>query len=413
MNPKRLNQEVRWLGDLLGEVIRKMEGEAGFVLEERIRNLSKARRNGDAHSAAALSTTIKGLTLDESWLVCRAFSIFFDLSNLAEDRHRVHTLRERELHNQVRPESLAAAIEEVRNQNLGPERVQEILNGILLEPVFTAHPTEAKRRAVRNSLRRIRRALNNWEATEDLPRSAEQRRVRRRLMEELQVLWLTDPLLSRRPTVLEEVDRGMYFMRSLWKVIPRLHRDLKDALEEAFPGHTFTIPNFIRFGTWMGGDRDGNPFVTSQVSNETLRKLRRRALRMHTRQSLVLMSQLTHSEHRVLASDNLKQKMEQALWQWPKLQNILEPLSSREVYRRWLAIIHWRLTQSLSQLKAGGIWPGAYQKSDELKEDLLLLRESLHPQTHSALEDWLVQLHTFGFHLATLDIRQEASVYNQ
>lgn len=136
--------------------------------------------------------------------------------------------------------------------------------------------------------------------------------------------------------VLEEVDLECKFQcRPLWKVMPTSPSGFAGSPEEAYPYYHFHIPSFVRFGTWMGGDRDGNPFVTAQVTAETLRRLRRRALKMHIRQARRLTSELTHSELRVLASDNLKGRLEQALWQWPRLQNILGPRPTRSTGAGW------------------------------------------------------------------------------
>lgn len=406
-----LTEEIRWLGKLLGEVITDLDGADSFALEEMIRRLAKQRRAGDEQAAAELRQAVCGLSLDESWLVCRAFSIFFDLSNLAEDRHRVRILREREQEKSVRSESITAAVHAMQGRGLAAEQVQGLLDRLCVEPVFTAHPTEAKRRSVRNALRRIRELLGQLDHSYKRPREAS--RLHDRLREELEILWLTDPLLDRKPTVLEEVDRGLYFMGSLWRVIPRLHRDLCDALQEVYPQGQFQVPAYVQFGTWMGGDRDGNPFVTSQVTSETLRKLRRKALRLHRREARRLEQRLTHSELRISAAEPLLRALQEALWQWPKLERHFESVSSHEVHRRWCLTMDWRLRQSLLQLKAGGSVAGAYQHPQQLLDDLQLLTDSLGPRSLGLIESWRVRLKTFGFHLASLDIRQESGIYNR
>jgi phosphoenolpyruvate carboxylase len=408
---RSLSDEVRWLGEQLGQVILDLEGAENFELEELVRSLSKARRRGEPGAGNKLREQVQSLSIDQSWLVCRAFSNFFDLANLAEDRHRVEVLRRRESERSFRPESIAAATQSFVGRGYSVVQVQSLLEKIRIEPVFTAHPTEAKRRAVRNALRRIRLCLSELDHSEIRPK--EQARLRQSLREDLETLWLTDPLVDRKPTVLEEVDRGLYFMRSLWKVAPLLHRDLKDSLAEVYPGHEFRIPAFLHFGTWMGGDRDGNPFVTTDVTSETLRRLRKKALKLHCREAQGLEQRLTHSELRFQASTELVGRLQEAIWQWPRLTAWLDSVSPQEIHRRWVRVLHWRLRQSLHQLRSGGSVPGVYRGAEELLSDLALLDRSLGQRTVQEIENWRVRVETFGFHLAALDVRQEAGVYRR
>lgn len=394
-----LRQEVRWLGGLLGQVIKDLEPAGSLELEERVRGLAKARRQGEQGAAEELQSVLGQLDIDQSWLICRAFTLFFDLANLAEDRQRVRVLRQRK----HLKESLEAAIESMARQGISPQEVQQRLNHLFLEPVFTAHPTEAKRRAVRGHLQRLRRWLGRGDQGHSVESS---------VREVIEQLWHTDLLRPRKPTVMEEVERGLATVKKLWNVVPRLHREMALALARHFPGQAFDIPPFLQFGTWMGGDRDGNPFVTSEVTAQTLRQYRKVALKMHWKQARRCFSRLTQSEVRVEASFDLKQRIQECLWQWPGLARLLEPFSAFEVHRRWLRIIQWRLSQALRQVKQGGAVPGAYLDSGQLQADLQLLKRSLGQRRCRRLDDWLVQTATFKFHLAKLDIRQESAVYH-
>ncbi|MBS2036700.1 phosphoenolpyruvate carboxylase [bacterium] len=396
---QELRQEVRWLGGLLGQVISELDGPPSLELEERIRNLAKQRRLGDQAATQELFEVLKGLNIDQSWMVCRAFTLFFDLSNLAEDRQRVRTLRSRP---QLK-ESLDAAIHNMHQRGLTAESVQQRLDVLHLEPVFTAHPTEAKRRAVRLHLQRLRRWLQRGDSGQKVDDS---------IREIIETLWHTDLLRPRKPTVLEEVARGLATVRKLWNVIPRLHRELMSALARYYPETTFQLPAFLQFGTWMGGDRDGNPFVTSDTTAKTLRVYRKAALKMHYKQARRLFGRLTQSEIRVHSSHLLKERIQQSLWQWPALNRLLEPFSPYEIHRRWLRIIQWRLKQALRQVSSGGGVAGAYTQASQLRQDLLWLQESLGERRSRRLEDWLVQVQAFGFHLARLDIRQESEQYH-
>jgi phosphoenolpyruvate carboxylase len=418
-NPRpneQLRNEIRELGHMLGQTLQEHDGPERFALEEEVRALSKARRRGDPKAEAELIRLLGSIGYDECWSVARAFSIFFDLANLAEDRHRVRVLRERQQACSVRPESLGAAVEHLKDLGVEPEQVQELLMGLRLEPVFTAHPTEAKRRAIRSSLRRMRGILSKL----DRAPSGHQKTLKDGLHEELDVMWQTDLLRMRRPTVLEEVSRGLFFIGTLWRVIPALHKELRQALAHHYPGHQFVIPPFVRFGSWMGGDRDGNPNVTANVTAETLRKLRRSALHRHLHQAQRTFHRLTQSEVRVAASPALKDRLQEACWQWPQMERLLQPIPSDEVHRRWLRQIRWRLKQSLRQLDWGGAGeqgqsanPGAYFDHHGLLDDLALLQQSLGPKSHSSIDEWIVLTQTFGFFLTSLDVRQEAEVYQR
>lgn len=409
----KLKQEVRRLGEMLGQVMASLDGPEVLTLEEEIRSLSKARRAGDPEAEGRLVDLIEGLSLDQSWAVCRAFTLFFDLANLAEDRHRVRVLRKREQESHLRAESVRDAVLRLKERAFTPQQVQEVLDGLWIEPIFTAHPTEAKRRAVRSGLRRIRHLLHQGDHT-DLPRDLE--RLRQQVREQLCTLWYTDLLRPRRPTVLEEVERGLFFMRTLWHVVPLLFADLLSALQEAYPDHRFEIPAFLRFGSWMGGDRDGNPYVTATVTSETLLKQRQAVLSLHRKACQEAFGRFTESEVRVAATSELKGALDEAVWRWPQLSRRLASLPEHEVYRRWLRIIRWRLSQSTKALKLGDQVPGAYFRASQLEADLQLLQRSVarHPGAashHFVLESWLVQVRVFGFHLAGLDIRQESTAY--
>ncbi|MCA9796293.1 MAG: phosphoenolpyruvate carboxylase, partial [Candidatus Eremiobacteraeota bacterium] len=227
---------------------------------------------------------------------------------------------------------------------------------------------------------------------------------------ELRCLWETDLLRPRRPTVLEEVARGLYFMRTLWEVVPVLYDDLARALDEAYPGQNFRLPTFLRFGSWMGGDRDGNPFVTALVTLQSLELLRQAALKNHLRTCRELFGHLTQSSVRVKFSPELRAALDSYLERFPALGEKVAHLPTEEVYRRWLVAIAWRLEQAVEKA------PGAYARADQLERDLALLESSLlgHRPGHNlemGLRDWLIQVRVFGFHFARLDVRQHSGVY--
>lgn len=410
-----LRRDIRRLGQLLGQVIREAAGQELYDLEEEVRRLSKARRRGDAAAEAELLARVEGLTETEARGLTRAFTLFFDLANLAEDRHRARVLRARE-REQPRRESIRDAIETLHAVGLSAEEVQERLSRLEIELVFTAHPTEAKRRTVRGSLRRIREALVALDAPDVLPR--EERRLEARILAELTDLWLTDLVHPRRPTVREEVVRGLHFMAETWDVVPRMHHDLRLALEDLYPGVEFELPVFLSFGSWIGGDRDGNPNVTTPVTLETLDMLRSEALRLHERQLERVLWGLSVSESQTGPPPEIARAIAEAGSRWPETAARQGDLSPRELYRRFLRVIEWRLEQT-ALVEPGGEWPeGAYASAAGLLEDLEIMRRSLQSRRagrvlEGPLLDWIDQVRIFGFHLARLDVREESSAYHR
>lgn len=230
-----LRRDVRFLGDMLGGVIRDLAGESALERVETIRKLSRERRAGDLSAESELTQVIGSLDESETRVVTRAFSIFFDLANLAEDRHRVRVLRsrERDRHPHPRYESIGDAILRMRDAGMTADAVQAALNRLSIELVFTAHPSEAKRRSHRSKIRRMRQALEELERDDLLPR--ERRKLENQLRTELVVLWQSEFLRPSHPTVLQEVRRGLSIAPRLWEVVPEIYRDMRRALSECYP----------------------------------------------------------------------------------------------------------------------------------------------------------------------------------
>ncbi|MCS7350749.1 MAG: phosphoenolpyruvate carboxylase [Anaerolineae bacterium] len=410
-----LRRDIHLLGDLLGEVIREQAGLEGFELEEQVRQLARARRAGAAEAERALRALLEELTLPELNVIARAFAIFFDLANLAEDRHRVRVLRAREqaAHPQPRPESIAEAFQRIRAAGVPGEAMRALLDALSIEPVFTAHPTEAKRRTVRGLLGRIRAILIDLDAPDRLPREREA--LLRRLRAELTAFWQTDLIRVRRPSVMDEVENGLsFFVRTLWSLTPRLYRDVQKALRATYPELGDALPIFLRFGSWIGGDRDGNPRVTAEVTAQTLRRHRQVALSLHLQQARDLFIALGVSTRQAPITPALAQALAEAETRWPALKEHLSRLSPYEAYRRWIAVIAWRLEQTQRWDPMADPPPeGAYRSARELVEDLERMRESLREGrgeriAEGILWDWWIQARVFGFHMARLDVRQEA-----
>ena len=411
---EKLGTEIHFLGRVLGDVIREQAGTTLFDLEEEVRLGARARREGTAGAEQALDGRIRTMGRDQARTVVRAFTLFFDLMNLAEDRERVRVLRERERQRYPEPrsESMEEAVQMMRQAGLGAADIQRLLDLLTIELVFTAHPTEAKRRSVRTKVRFLRQSLVQLDDADLLPRERE--RVITRIRSLVTGLWQTDLVRPRRPSVLEEVEVGMYFAATLWEVAPGLYADLQRALERIYPGQAFHLPAFLSFGSWIGGDRDGNPFVSAGVTERTFVRMRAAAVDAHLSRCRLLFDELTSSEKQVPVSSELRAAVERRVQEFPEARALLEPLSPHEIYRRFLKTVEWRLERTRVGETLQELPRGAYRSGEELGADLQLMMESLRSNrggaiVEGALQAWLWQTQIFGLHFACLDIRQEST----
>lgn len=414
-----LRRDVRKLGDMLGEVIAESAGPEAVELVENIRQLARRRRKGDHQAEGELTQRIAHLSLADARTVARAFSVFFDLANIAEDRHRIRVLRARAQESAPQPisETIADAIGRLKNEGFTAEQVQTSLDAIQVELVFTAHPSEAKRRSVRSKLRRMRHTLQELDHEDLLPREKE--RLERQLRADLTVLWQTEFLRPSNPTVLDEVERGLSITPRLVDVLPEVYESLRRALSVHYPDHSFRVPVFLRFGSWMGGDRDGNPHVTSAITRQTLHWLRETAIAQHLEQCRRLYTFLSLSTHEMPAESAIVQQLAQRVERWPELADCLKDVTASEVYRRWVRMIRWRLEHSFPEGKdTGSVAPEGYRDGLELSADIQLIHDSLmahHSRilAETEVQRWVDLARVFGLHLTRLDIRQDARRYRE
>lgn len=416
-----LRRDVRTLGEMLGQIIREQAGLASLELVERIRLLARERRSGSEGAESLLTKLVQGLSTQEARVVARAFSIFFDVANIAEDRHRVRVLRERELRAQPEPisESIFSAIADLQKNGYSADEVFRHLQRMSIDLVFTAHPSEAKRRSIRSKLRRMRDALQELDRSDLLPR--ERQNLSDSIRGELSVLWQTEFLHPNRPQVLDEVERGVATLSRLWDVIPDVFQTVRRALERYYPDDSerWDIPPFLRFGFWMGGDRDGNPNVTWQITAKTLCRLRQETLNLHAQSCARTFGYLTIA----LPPDSdsalrLQTRIDEAITRWPATAARVELVDTSELYRRWLTIIQWRLLRSHTEDILQQLPDGAYRDSQELVDDLLLIQDSLGTSTDIlpvkiVVQRWVDAAKTFGLYGAQLDIRQDAKRYQE
>ncbi len=266
--PEPLRRDVRLLGELLGQILREYGGEALLADVEQLRRAVIAARTGAGPSADVVDL-VRSWSLDRAEEVARAFTVYFHLANLAEEHHRVRVLRSRDAGQGRAGDSLATSVAEVRRLH-SEDRVASLFAGLLLHPVLTAHPTEARRRAVVTAISRAGAQLDRI----DDPRAGagEQTDARRRLLEEIDILWRTAHLRATSVDPLDEVRTAMaVFDETLFVVVPTLYRGLDHVLLGDRSGtEPPAAPAFFRLGSWVGGDRDGNPTVTAQITREAL-----------------------------------------------------------------------------------------------------------------------------------------------
>ncbi|RLT36453.1 MAG: phosphoenolpyruvate carboxylase [Chloroflexi bacterium] len=423
----RLRQTVRTLGTLLGETIIEQEGQTVFDLEEEMRALTKAQRNGDPTAGERLLELTGQLVQDgdRTEAVLKAFTTYFQLINLAEEQQRVRVLRQRagraQMDKQPMRETIAAAVQTLKAEGMQPYEMRQMLNDLLIMPVFTAHPTEAKRRTILLKLQGLARHLHDLDYTILLPN--EEAAIRDAIRETLVALWQSDENRERRPTVLDEVRQGLYFFETtLFKLVPQIYAELSRALEEAWPQESFAIPPFLRYGSWMGGDRDGNPFVTLEVTEAALREQKGQALKLYTQAVENLYGHLSVAKTRRGFSQPFLDSLTEDLKLVPAEEMDVLDRFSLEPYRQKSILIYRRLQATIRQNEqpwdkqptAGRAYPDA----SAFVADLELIQESLRQNNGWRLADGrfatlVQQARIFGFHLATLDIRQHSDRHRE
>ncbi|RME84438.1 MAG: phosphoenolpyruvate carboxylase [Caldilineae bacterium] len=416
----RLTQQIHMLGDMLGETLRAQEGEKLFELVEEIRALSKARRDGDRAAGDRMWQIIRSLRPREAEGVVKAYAAYFQLINLAEDQERARILHRRalEAHAQGRPEreSIDEAIAQLHRRGLDAQQVQAILDRLYIVPVITAHPTEAKRRTVLIKLARIARWLHELDFHS--PKPTERRQILELIHEEITSLWQTDEMRLRKITVADEVRHALYYIEhTLFELTPRLYADLERALARWYPHHRFHIPLFFTLGSWVGGDRDGHPFVTVGVTEETLRSHKALALRLYQHAINEMYGLLSVSE-RYGVSEELRASLEADASLFPAEAIHYRQRYPQQPYRQKMAFIYRKLEATAAGNRRP--WrsdlvhhPEEYRDAADFVADLEVMQRSLRAHRARRLAEGrlarlILQARVFGFHLATLDIRQHA-----
>ncbi len=407
-----LRRDVRFLGNILGEVLVHQGGRELLDIVERIREQSKALRAGFLPELfEQFKSTVNGLSPEIRHQVIRAFAIYFQLVNIAEQNHRIRRKRDYEVSagETVQRGSIESAIKELSELGLDVAAVQEIMKVISLELVITAHPTEATRRVVLDVHKRIADDMMHLDNPTLTHR--ERGKLKEKLLNEVLILWQTDELRDRKPTVIDEVRNGLYFFdETLFEAIPSVYEELERCLTKYYPGEHWHVPDYLRFGSWIGGDRDGNPSVTSSVTWETLQLHRQLALRKYEEKLKNLVDLLSFSTNLVTVSEELVESIRNDRAH-VELKCVDPWRNAKEPYRIKLAFMLEKLANTRDESLKGT--PTRYNHPSELREDLLIIDRSLRHHFADYVADTdlaklVRQVELFGFHLMALDVRQHS-----
>lgn len=411
--PEKMRGDVRMLGTLLGQVLRESGSPGLYEDVERLRTATIQAYTDETPEAFARAAEIaESFTIARADEVARAFTAYFHLVNLAEEHQRVRVLRERDGRpdREQATDSVAAAFVRLAAE-VGDDTALQRLQAMRFHPVFTAHPTEARRRAVSSSIRRLAALLEEHDAS--LRNGADERRAERRMLEEIDTLWRTAPLRPEKPSPTDEVRAVMaVFDETLYTAVPHVYRRVDDALQgPAAGGRAPVVRSFVRVGSWVGGDRDGNPFVTASVTRKASAIASEHVLLGLERTASRIGRTLTLDASTTPPSDALV-----ALWQRMKAadEDAAKEIAKRspdEPHRRILLLIA-RKIEATRQRDADL----AYRDPEHLLADLRVVQDSLVQagaprQAYGHLQQLLWQVETYGFHLTELEVRQHSAVH--
>lgn len=421
-----LRRDVRSLGVLLGQVLVEQAGQELFDEVEQLRRLliqhrEQVRRHPHSAATAELMSQVQNLIskmdLDKAYQVTKAFAIYFELTNLAETNHRKRRRRAGKLSPQHAPPagSFRGTLLRMKQAGLSAEEALTALGQISVTPVFTAHPTEVARQTVLLKRRRIAKQL---ERLDRLPLTAtDAENCEDNIRAEVTSLWQTDEVRLAKPTVNDEIRMGLrYFRLSLFDALPKIYDEVVEAFRDVYETtlNPADVPNLVRFGSWIGGDRDGNPLVKPECIRDALEFARTVVLGEYIGAVESLSDRLSSSLRLVGSSPEMLSRLGEYEREMAGVHILWGQHNTTESYRRFLSYVLHRLRRNREAAGA----PAAYSAVGDFEEDLLLVRHSLwsnHGQrlARSFVDPLLRKVRTFGFHLHTLDIRQHARVHTE
>jgi phosphoenolpyruvate carboxylase len=410
-----LRADIRRLGNQLGDSLVRQEGRDLFDLVERVRAITRRLRGSvDAGDAGTLAALLDDLDVARLGTLARAFTTYFHLANVAEQTHR---LDERTARTERQRGWLERTVDLVEAARLDRAEIVEMVERMELRPVFTAHPTEASRRSILTKLNGVADLLD--ERNDPRVTEPDRRRIDRRLAELIDLIWQTDEIRHVRPDPRDEAVSVIYYFDELFQ----------GAVPEVLDGYASQMARLgidvskvhvpLRFGTWVGGDRDGNPFVTSTVTEHVVAVQHDHALRNLIGAVETLAAELSTSSRIRHVSDRLIDSLSRDRLRMPGVHERFGDLDAEEPYRLKLAYVHQRLIDTRSRMTLGADYDPeiGYRSADDLIQDLGLIAGSLTDNRGALVAEGMVArlmrtASVFGFHLATMDIRQHAAVHH-
>ncbi|SDX31709.1 Phosphoenolpyruvate carboxylase, type 1 [Marininema mesophilum] len=405
-----LRKDVRYLGNILGEVLVMQGGQELLDRVEKIREMTKELRTSDLPELLEqCKEEIKQLSPQMRRDVIRAFATYFQLVNIAEQNHRIRRHRAYQRDQDAQRYSIEGAVRSLKESGMDAEGVAQILEQLSLELVMTAHPTEAVRGTILDIHHRISQGVARMD--DPLLSEKEYESLRDELKGDVLTLWQSDELRQRKPTVMDEVRNGLYYLdETLFDVLPQVHRELEHSLKRHYPKRDWRVPCYLTFGSWIGGDRDGNPWVTPEVTWNTLELQRDSVIRKYEASLQRLVKKLSHSTRVVQFPSTLLQSLKK-----DGEEVVISDMGEGE-WRNEDELYRCKCTYMLARLnhtRLGAEKQGYYESADELLKDLQLIDQSLRGHNAHAIADGdlatlIRQVELFGFHLLTLDIRQDS-----
>jgi len=417
-----LRRDVRSLGMLLGRVLVEQGGAALLDVVEHLRRLLIQYRKQEPSPAdlrdgpmSQAGEIISGLPVEDLHKLTKAFAIYFELTNLAETNHRKRRRRAARLHpNQASLRgSLRGTLERMKSAGLGAEQALTALSKVCGTPVFTAHPTEVARRTVLMKRRRIAQHLQEFDRFPIA--NSEVAEIESRVLGEITALWQTDEVRLSKPAVTDEIRMGLYYYPMvLFETLPKLYAEIAESISHVYGLclDDVQVPCVLRFGSWIGGDRDGNPYVTHACTGDALQMARNVIIDDYLSEVGRVLENLSSSSRQVAVSEPLRRRAQE--YERGLGSEHAHRISPSEIYRVFLDCVQTRLRHTRQATDQ----PPAYCSAAELESDLTVVRDSLCTNRGQRLASLLLdpllrKVHTFGFHLHSLDIRQHARVHAQ
>ena len=407
LHDRDVRQDVRELGALLGDVLENQTSREAFETVETLRTSAIDYRDGELDSRETLHEELNGLTPERESIVARAFTTYFELINLAEERERVRAIRTGS-HEENLEDSLETAAEEL--DELDDETIEQVLDDVLIEPTFTAHPTEARRKTVKSKLRSVSNHLETLD--ERRLTNKEKGQVERDIDAEVTSLWQTPQVRDRRPEPEDEARNVQWYLENtLFDIVGEVYDELEDAFETEL-GEEIDIPKLVEFRSWAGSDRDGNPFVTPDVTTNTLERQRRVVLDRYRDRLKSLSRVLSQDGTRIAVGERFEKSLAVDRERLPGITEEVEERYPNEPYRQKLKLMRERLN------RVGDVRPGGYDEVAELEEDLAVIAESLRANGADSVAEAYIdpltrQVDTFGFTLASLDLRDHQAQHTE